>query len=138
MRNDRESWGEGPWQDEPDRVDWVDATTGLLCTAIRNDFGAWCGYVGVSRQHPYYLLHYDDITGIYAHGGLTYAGRLMHAEEAAERYGLSAIWWLGFDCAHSGDYMPGTERGKHETYKDIRFVISRITDLALQLGAVAR
>lgn len=40
---DKTTWGEGPWQHEPDRVDWYDEGTGLPCLMIRNAIGAWCG-----------------------------------------------------------------------------------------------
>jgi hypothetical protein len=51
-------WGDGPWQSEPDEASWTDAATGLPCRAERNFGGAWCGYVGVPREHPAFGLSY--------------------------------------------------------------------------------
>src|SRR6266436_107280 len=51
---DRTGWTEGPWDQEPDRLEWKDATTGLTCLAVRNRFGAWCGYVGVPPTHAWH------------------------------------------------------------------------------------
>ena len=49
---DRTSWGSGPWDDEPDRVDFEAA--GMSCLLARGPTGAWCGYVAVPPGH---LLH---------------------------------------------------------------------------------
>lgn len=57
---DKSTWGDGPWQHEPDKVQWTDEATGLPCLAVRNRFGAWCGYVGVDEDHPWHGLGCDD------------------------------------------------------------------------------
>ena len=77
---DRKTWVSGPWDDEPDYLAWQ--YEGLDCTLRRGLFGAWCGYVDASRHAA------NDYN---VHGGITF----MHA-------GV-----IGFDCAHSTDYMPG-------------------------------
>lgn len=57
----KSSWGIGPWQDEPDHIEWTDERTGLPCRIIRNMmFGHLCGYVGVPPTHPYFGWGYDD------------------------------------------------------------------------------
>jgi hypothetical protein len=59
--NPKSSWGVGPWQHEPDRVEWNDERTGLACRIIRNMiFGNLCGYVGVPPTHPYFGWDRDD------------------------------------------------------------------------------
>lgn len=120
----------GPWWDEPDRVDWTDPPSGLACRAQRGPFGAWCGYVGVRPGHP---LHGADYSGldVMVHGGLTFAGRLAAAP--------ADTWWLGFDCAHSGDYAPGLVADgfpgmPREVYRDVGWVRDQVTQLAQQLG----
>lgn len=105
---------EGPWDGEPDKAQWVDAATGLDCLAVRNHYGAWCGYVGLPSTHPLYGTHYSDVT-VTVHGGeLTFSERCN--EEAPEGYGICHIplpgrpddvWWLGFDCGHYMDLQPG-------------------------------
>jgi hypothetical protein len=60
---DKASWGPGPWQDEPDKMQWPDPATGSPCLLVRSQTtGAWCGYVGVMPGHPAYGLHYDGTT----------------------------------------------------------------------------
>lgn len=51
---DKSTWGPGPWQDEPDKIQYVDEATGLPCLIVRNgkEIGALCGYVGVLPGHP--------------------------------------------------------------------------------------
>lgn len=95
-----QQWGTGPWNDEPDRKDFK--AYGFECFVHRNLHGNWCGYVGVPRRHPAFGHGYDDIR-VNVHGGLTYSAKcgyhLCHP-------GSRKVWWLGFDCAHSGDYIP--------------------------------
>lgn len=120
---DKSDWAKGPWQDEPDKVQWYDETTDLPCLIVRGPHGALCGYVGVRPGHPWHGQHYDDVglTGAKpdtydpdwypdAHGGLTFAGPCQPHEKPEEgichipREGdTDDIWWLGFDCAHAGD-----------------------------------
>src|SRR5215471_6126536 len=83
---DKQAWGEGPWQTEWDKLQWVDAASGLDCLIVRNDHaGTLCGYVGVAEGHPAFGLHYDAASelappddegyrGLAVHGGLSFAG----------------------------------------------------------------
>lgn len=57
--------------------------------------GHLCGYVKIPKEHPYYGKGRDDID-IEVHGGVTY-------NEIAEDH------WIGYDCAHSQDYVPANE-----------------------------
>lgn len=56
---DKSAWGDGPWQAEPDKMQWQDERTGLPCLIVRGPMGALCGYVGVATTHPAYGLSYD-------------------------------------------------------------------------------
>ena len=71
---DKSTWGEGPWSDEPDKMQFVDRDTGLPCLIVRNRVGSLCGYVGVPEGHPLFQHGYDENGGIEVHGGLTFAG----------------------------------------------------------------
>jgi hypothetical protein len=51
---DKAAFGPGPWQEEPDKIQWLDDATGLPCLVVRNDWGTLCGYVGVGPGHPLY------------------------------------------------------------------------------------
>lgn len=105
----REDWGKGPWLNEPDRVEWrMPELPGLVCLAARGPSGSWCGYVAVPPGHPLHGKGYEDVS-CSVHGGLTFADRcqpgglICHVPAPGEP---DDVWWLGFDCAHGGDYSP--------------------------------
>lgn len=73
---------------------------GLKCVVVFQDMGHRCGYVGVTKDHPFYGAFYDDetISNIDVHGGITYAS------DGGGQYPIeSDLWWFGFDCAHWQD-----------------------------------
>jgi hypothetical protein len=78
---------------------------GLQCVVTRVDLAdrdRWskhrCGYVSVPPGHPWHGQDYDDI-GARVHGALTFAKIEPCEHEDGTGY------WIGFDCAHSGDRM---------------------------------
>lgn len=129
---DKTDWPRGPWDDEPDKVQWADDPTGLDCLIVRNGNGALCGYVGVPPGHPWHKVgysgHIDDVpctddycyaeghtpeATVEVHGGLTYSdsgeGRpeaegICHVPEPGRP---EDVWWFGFDCDHAFDLAPG-------------------------------
>lgn len=137
----------GPWDDEPDKVYWIDPTTGLDCLIHRNSLGALCGYVGVPPGHPAHGKGYDDVA-VDVHGGLTYADACEETTE--EGTGIchvplegrpAHVWWLGFDCAHYRDLVPSMVSAMPPTdgrYRDIAYVEAEVTRLAEQLAAPVR
>jgi hypothetical protein len=164
---DKSDWGDGPWQSEPDKVQWTDEATGLPCLAVRNSrSGAWCGYVGVVEGHPAFGLSYDaannviplledeDDRSFEVHGGLTFAD---FCQEDAQERGIchvpqpgqpERVWWLGFDCAHAEDMAPGSmaqvrryremlEANARRQYRPLVYVQAECVRLAQQLAAVA-
>jgi hypothetical protein len=148
---DRTGWAPGPWDDEPNRVEWIDAQTGLDCLILRNHYGALCGYVGVPRSNPNYGKGYDEVD-VNVHGGPTYAaacmddGPVCHTP-APGREG--DLWWIGFDCSHFMDKTPGMDallsnlNAQHadlaefharEVYRDVDYVVAECAGLARQLA----
>ncbi|MDP8928646.1 MAG: hypothetical protein M3O70_08760 [Actinomycetota bacterium] len=129
---DKSGWGAGPWQEEPDKVVWVDATTDLDCMIVRHPhLGHWCGYVGVAPEHPWHGISYDGCLedrsctdqwecehtsperNVRVHGGVTFAGGCRDDEDPATSIchvpqpgRPTDVWWFGFDCAHAGDLAP--------------------------------
>jgi hypothetical protein len=105
---DKSAWGDGPWQSEPDRVDWIH--TGLACLALRHpDHGHWCGYVGVPREHPLYGSKWEDGLPLDCHGGVNYAAPcdgsdICHVPAAGMP---DDVWWFGSDFGHIRDLSPG-------------------------------
>jgi hypothetical protein len=107
---DKSAWGPGPWQDEPDRVDFVHA--GLACLALRHpDHGHWCCYVAVPREHPLYGRdHYEISGGLNIHRGVNYTapceGQVCHVPAPGMP---DDVWWIGADFGHSFDKSPGRD-----------------------------
>lgn len=110
----------GPWDDEPDRIEWVSAS-GRPCLMLRNNYWVWCGYALADDE----TVADSRVTyNLDVHGGVTFAGRISEAG-----------WWIGFDCGHWMDRvptMPGSFR--HDTvYRDVAYVRDQVEKLAAQL-----
>lgn len=149
-------WGEGEWVNEPDLVSFEHM--GIQCKVLRmgdakepfdkyfHVFGGYLnGYVAIPSDHPYYQKKYEDMD-IECHQGLTF-GKYSDAH------------WIGFDCAHSGDYVPSTEHWMQECrdrdevlkkrsnlhdspifkqiYRNIQFCIDQCKHIAEQLILIA-
>lgn len=145
---DRTGWDRGPWDSEPDRLEWRHA--GLPCLIVRNRSGALCGYVGLPPGHRMHGVDYGDIRigDEYpdVHGGLTYTnacqGVICHVPREGEP---AEVWWLGFDCAHYMDLAPGSDAklpahlrsSGYETYRDVPYVRREVNRLAEQMASIA-
>ncbi len=144
---DKKDWGDGPWQREPDRIQWQDAKTGMPCLLVRSETsGILCGYVGVNDKHQLFGVSYMNVEeSIDVHGGLTYSdkcqGRICHVAEPDEE-----VWWFGFDCGHGFDVHPGfaalykklgrealTSCFTSGTYRTVSYVREQCAQLAKQL-----
>lgn len=138
---DKSTWGDGPWQSEPDRDVWQDFRTKLECGVFRTaDTGTWCGYVFLPPTHPLYGMTRADIKqlDIYVHGGVTW---LKHAAGLFDRPASVGPDWqgVGFHCAHGDDYMPAmmamlTFRRYADTYRDYPYARANVRLLAHQLA----
>lgn len=147
---DRTKWGPGPWENEPDRAEWRTAA-GLPGLAVRGPYGNWCGYAAVAPGHPAHGAAFGKLD-INAHGGLTYGqacqGEICHVPTPGEP---DDVWWLGFDCGHAGDVMPGMNAlmratgctaslefmgEPHAHYRTLEYVRAEVEDLAAQLVAL--
>jgi hypothetical protein len=102
---------------------------GFKCRVTKDSYlGHLCGYVVVPKENPIYGLLYNQIP-IAVHGGITYAS---HEDDE---------FYIGFDCAHLGDVVPGIsrdiplisfERG-YEKYRDLSYVKNEISLMIRQL-----
>lgn len=156
VTKDKAHWGDGPWQSEPDKRQWVDKTTGYPCLIRRGGLGAWCGYVGVPEGHPLFeKAHYDDYDAVGVHGGVTFTDHCLadHAPETGichivEEGEDDNVWWVGFDCNHGDDIAPESaylykemnlpsDRWGGASYKTIEYVTNETLGLAQQLKALA-
>lgn len=147
---DKSKWQRGPWDSEPDKLQWPDLETGLPCLIHRAGVtGALCGYVGVAPGHPWYGVKYEEIEpAVDVHGGLTYSDFCFEVTEADGR-GIchvpdegdpEKVWWLGFDCAHCNDESPAINAQLHnlidrafETYRTLEYVQQQCRELAKQV-----
>ena len=131
--------GEGPWQNESDKIAWTDSATGLPCTILRSEDGSLGGYVGVRNDHPLFGFTVDALPGalgISPHGGLDYAATCQRGPEETSichpsptarqprrpsrgdaqasgegREGHEPLWWFGFQCNKNHDHVPGRYPG---------------------------
>jgi len=165
------------WEHEPDRVEWE--YCGFKCLILRSgEMKHLCGYVGLPKWHPYYGKDYNEcLLGcggevsdfppmkkrdiynwnctyekdhpsleklIRVHGGLTFS-----QQGDGERWDKD-LWWLGFDCAHAWDLIPGMyekyggvlpEKFMHlerdEVYRNIEYLTEEVKHLAEQLTITA-
>jgi hypothetical protein len=155
--HDKRRWGPGPWQDEPDRIEWRDDATGLSCLMLRHEnFGSWCAYVGVPPGHPRYEVDWGELPDEVwqaAHHGVNFSHHCMEDDRPLRERVChvpldgedDALWWFGFDCAHMMDLMPALRRWESDefglrasdlsTYRTARYVRERVTAIAAALGA---
>src|SRR5271156_5526990 len=97
--------GEGEWVEEPDLIvfeymGYESKVKRILVIEPDTEQEAWfggflCGYIKISENHPYFGIDYDEMD-LDAHCGLTF-GEINDGH------------WIGFDCAHAGDYIPTME-----------------------------
>jgi hypothetical protein len=147
--------GTGPWNDEPDKAQWIDQESGFDCLAVRGHLsGAWCGYVGVPPGHPWYGWDYRQLDpSPFVHGGVNYSAPCQ--EPGEDGYGVchvpqegrpTDVWWFGFHCSFANDLAPteahnlGLAMGEPDlaeqmnmVYRTFDFVVAETTFLAAQL-----
>ncbi len=134
---DKSTWGDGPWQQEPDR--WEGEHEGFPLLAVRQpNHGAWCGYVAVPPGHPWHGTEPDARV----HGGVTYGskcfGDICHVPKPGEP---DDVYWVGFDCVHGFDVAPAREamrgwlRIEGEAYRTLDYVQGECRSLAEQAKA---
>lgn len=161
----KSDWQRGPWDDEPDKVQWRDEATGLPCLIHRSPLGFLCGYVGVAPGHRWHGVDYCDgrLVRIRVHGGLTYSASCQHGDgpetgicHVPEPGEPDDVWWFGFDCGHYGDFTDMSDqvsawrlsllatRSPLDTgspggiYRDVAYVKAECAALAAQLAEAAK
>ena len=115
---DKSAWGAGPWQDEPDRVDFVHA--GFACLALRHpEHGHYCGYVALPPGHPLHGKDWGETPAtrdLDFHHGINYTapcdgGMVCHTPAPGEP---DNVWWIGGDFGHTWDECPGRDARMRE------------------------
>lgn len=99
------AWGNGEWVEEPEYLEFTyKGYLGIVKRVYhywnpgKIELGHLCGYVQIPEGHPWHGKDHDDIDAD-CHGGLTWSG----ANDAG-------LYLVGFDCGHSMDICPGTEK----------------------------
>lgn len=156
----RAGWTSGPWDGEPDRIEFRTAVGYHAIVLRQPSMGHLCGYVAVPPGHPYHGKSYDsgprgdydadepdysshdETASLDVHGGITYGGKchgpVCHVPAPGEP---ADVWWLGFDAAHGFDESTrrlalgslGNWRGS--SYKTIGYMRAECERLAEQLKA---
>lgn len=133
---DKATWKEGPWKQEPDRIEWIDTSTGLFCLILRKPSGALSGYVGVPSGHPFFLSPHH-LLGLWVHRGLSYSNVSRGHEATGIRFTsdsetTGSIWWFGFSCDYEDDLCPARSAPRGY-YRDIEYVTQEISSLIAQI-----
>lgn len=151
----RSGWPSGPWDSEPDKIQWTDDLTGMPCLLARAARGQWCGYVAVPPEHPLYgraahelpmmAVHWGEIT-FAAQPGLTacidHDGLDLPADEwlVGQPSGVELPWMIGFNAAHAGDRFPSDPhtgqwyRHDDSEYRRATYMAVNVSSLAIQLS----
>lgn len=121
MKPHQSKFGIGPWNEEPDKLEWVESTPfgEVVCLIHRHpDLGFLRGYISIKQRFETPLMESAKEA---FHGGVT------HAE-----YIDNDLIMIGFDCAHIRDMIPYQNKRrdlfpnlpaypKDYTYKDLGF-----------------
>ena len=93
---------------------------GLDTVIYRTDMGHLCGYVCVPED-----TEIDWVNEIHCHGGITF--------QDWRDFFITNGYYIGFDCAHSGDWSPYSPEIFKETYKDVDFVQNELKNIIEQV-----
>ena len=106
--------------------------TVVICRVPK--LGHFCGYVGVPEGHPAFGKDLEGVLSV--HGGITWCGDQLpsHIRLPEEK-----LWWFGFDCAHTGDLIPGAGAPcRGDTFKNYNYVSDECYKLSEQLARYPR
>lgn len=116
---------------EGNYLEWIYTTKSGIeykCKIFRNKhMKNLCGYVILTSDNKFYNVDYNDIP-VNVHGGLTFSNF------------YDGEYMIGFDCAHSGDLLPGLSSlvnsllHSDEVYRDMEYVKSECESLAEQIS----
>lgn len=129
--------------DRPDAVLNSGVHSGFQWCVTDNGIGYRCGYVRIPRGHPWHAKGYDDLYEVTdVHGGLTFAEADVHCDQGGD----DDAWWIGFDCAHSGDapdpslrsYRPDFPVSSRDIIRSQQYVEAECARLCMQAEEATR
>lgn len=102
---------------------------GMEAAIITNDFGCYCGYVGVGKNHP---LHGQVCNNVWAnvHGGITYSGDEVFGVEKSD------VWWFGFAACMPTDRTCWNPNGRKWTLEEIEKQILSMSETLIHRSDV--
>lgn len=111
--------------------DWITAAgfRAVVVLVFHDLPSHFCGYVAVPKDHPA-CVNAELEQELEVHGGITFS-------ELNPEYPVSTLeptYWLGYDCAHSGDK---TYMNRHGVFRSLEFNIQECEKLASQLASLA-
>jgi hypothetical protein len=144
--HDKTKWLKGPWNDEHDYEVWIDDATFYPCLMRRNQFAAWCGFVGVDQTHPLFLIGVDNPiwNSFNIHGEIGFAQ--FYTEADLEFDPPIKRWWIGFNTSHKSDFLPNPPKDSSKyskntkditKYKNVEYTKRETLYLASQLKKIA-
>ena len=127
------------WDREPDHLEFE--SHGLRALVLRNPtFGHLNGYLAIPNTHV--LWGIDDVLAeISSHKGWSYASACHPHTNEEDGY-----WWIGFDCAHGGDFLPNepdylkvlqlkpSPRPRRKVYRNLSYVRGVLEEAAFQVS----
>ena len=138
---DKSSWGPGPWQQEPDRIEWRGKRPLPLFDSTRRIWGSMWLCRGTGKP-PWYMMYYNEVPAE-VHGGLTYGDMCRPESHICHTKTKDDFepYWLGFDTGHFGDLCPGANATYAHLgggtlfpgrYRDVGYVKAEIENLLEQ------
>ncbi|MFB5619504.1 MAG: hypothetical protein ACE5RC_00025 [Nitrosopumilus sp.] len=110
-------FGKGEWLDEPDQLEFT--YNEFNCYIKRPFSGNLCGYVEIPEDNIFYNREcfkcYELYEKVSVHGGITFSDFIFDEERQKK------IFFVGFDCAHLGDYVPLVEKYKIQNLNHKKF-----------------
>lgn len=141
MSIDRIHWGPGPWDGEPDELEWV-TLVGYLGYLNRGSLhGGLNGYVAIPRGHSLFGRNYDELPPLKVHDGVSFSEPTPPGRKPEK-----GLWWFGFSGATGLDFMPAMRArfrqlghefpkllDRVDRYRTVEFMRSEAERLAFQL-----
>jgi hypothetical protein len=120
------------WEKEPDRKNFE--YRGYSCIIKRNPLFFLCGYVAIpdfNENEDEYLLE-----NVFPHGGITFSeypcGNYLPLYNSIGQ----KLYWVGFDCAHASDMVPGwmgIQNMDRMIYRNMAYVEKEIKNMVDQI-----
>lgn len=115
-----------PWNETPNDEKFV--YEDYRCEVWQHpNLGYFCGYVMIPKDNKLFKVDYTDdkFPNLSIHGGITFSD----CDEDGN-------WWIGFDCGHFSDLVPGlldNVSSENASYKGLAYVKRQLMGLIDQV-----